>query len=105
MIHLEHLHTTQLIGKSVGTRIVAGSQYHQLLSPARQVFLHEIVEIARTRDDVVMMPGEAPFDQSLHQITKRPTPQQHPVFRAQKPFRKRITADPLGGGLSSLDRS
>ena len=33
MIHLEHLHTSQPIGKTVGPRIVAGSHYHQLLSP------------------------------------------------------------------------
>jgi hypothetical protein len=46
-----------------------------------------------------MMPGEAPFDQSLDHIPKRPTPQQHSVFRAGKSFRQWIAADPLGSRL------
>jgi hypothetical protein len=105
MIHLEHLHTTQPISKPVGPRIVAGSQYHQLLSPVRQPLLQEIVEITSTSDDIVMMPGEAPFDQSLDRIPKQTAPQQHSVFRAEKSLRQRVAADPLGGRLARLDRS
>jgi hypothetical protein len=82
-----------------------GSQYHRLLSPARQPLLQEIVEITGTSDDIVMMPGEAPFDQSLDHIPKQPTPQQHSAFRAEKSFRQRIATDPLGGRLARLDRS
>ena len=61
--------------------------------------LQEIVEITSTSDDILMMPGEAPFDQSLDHMPKRPAPQQHSVFRAEKSFRQRIAADPLPAGL------